>query len=167
MNAKIPAGATLIGAGPNDGTIDFPMEHMPLVANSLICELLYSFERELVKTDKGMEYVWKGEGVDGEPVDALFDFFGQDVLAVSMLTQFCDANGLGFNLVHTPPQLKKAPYQCFLLGIDEAGGPVQKAVTQGNRVAPVICLLVLATLKADMRAQHRLLFPGHYIVLAS
>lgn len=166
MNEKPIAGVSL-NAGPNSGALNFPMEHLPLVCNSLLCERLLGFERELVTDEGGTRFEWSGQGLNGEASSRLFDFFNTDPLALELLRMFCDSNELGYNLIHPPKQLAKLPYQCFLLGADTEGKPVQRASTQGNRIGPVTCLVMLGFMQVDLIAQHKLLYPGHYMALSS
>jgi hypothetical protein len=151
----------------NAGPLNIPQEHLPLVINSLICERLMDFKRELVNDEAGTRHVWSGQNLDGEQTDQLFNFMDTDALAIELLNKFVDANELGYNLIRVPKTVGGHPVQALLLGADSEGRPTQRAHVSGNKIGPVICLLILGYMQVDIQAQHRALFPGHYLLLQS
>lgn len=151
-------------AGPTTNLADFPKEHIPLLLNSIICEQLLGFTRELV----GNEFVWTGKGMDGEVTHELFDLVREDAVAFDMAVRFVDAQQppMGFQITRIPAieqRGTKAQFQAFLMRIGPGGEGVPFAQAAGYKAGATIALLVAGQLGVDIAARHRELFPGHYM----
>lgn len=156
------------GAAQNlGGTI--PQEHIPLVLNSIVNEGLLGFTRELVNN----QWVWTGKSQDGtETTHELFDLVHNDYLAMDMLRNFCQGQTppMGYQLNYIPKMkgISEQPmYTLYLLAPDAGGQPSIVNQVTANRMGVAICMALCGVLQADLKMQHRTLFPGHYIAIAN
>ncbi len=147
---------------------DIPKEHIPTVLNSIVCEALLDFKRQLV----GGEWQWSGTGVDGEQQHELFDLVHDDGLAIEMLTRFCagQPTPLGYQLNYIPKiegVSQQAMFQVYILQPDLEGNPQVLHRVDANRIGLGIALVFCGIVRADVTMQHRTLFPASYLSIAN
>jgi hypothetical protein len=154
------------------GTSDpskIPSEDIPLVLNSLVCEALLGFTREL---DDDGQWKWTAIGEDGKANHELFDLVHNDALAWDMLIRFCQGQpqpfGAQVNYIPHMQGINERPsYQVYILQPDAGGKPSIRAQTTANRLGVGIALALCYVVEADMEMQHRILFPGKYLAIAN
>lgn len=147
---------------PSQDVRDIPQAHIPLVLNSIVCESLLDFKRTLVDG----EWKWSGVGVDGTVRNELFDLVHDDGLAIEMLTRFCGGQPtpLGYQL-NFIPSINGSPqmFQVYILQPDANGQPQVWNKVGCNRIGVGIALALCGIVQADLKRQHRQLFPGSYL----
>lgn len=154
------------------GNAAIPREHIPLTLNSLIHERILGFARRL--NGEG-NWEWQGEqknpetgakSLTGWTTEPPFNFTDDANLAASLVQRVCLEKGLfcdvqfsgerGLWTVKYGQRIEDSE-DCQLVGQPASGKPLSL----------VLVLCTLSVIEAPIQAQHRILFPGHYIARPS
>ena len=146
--------------------IEIPGEHVPLLLNSLLAEQVMGFERRL-NPETG-RHEWSGKDSQGTEVPwsdtPPFDFAGDAGLAISLAERVCKEGGLVLDLQVDGESMMWSVKLGRLTGPESA--EIVGRPGRGRPLSVMICLIIVSTLEhASVQAQHRLLFPAHYLVL--
>lgn len=142
--------------------LDIPPEHIPLLFNSLLCERLCNFTRTLDPATN--DWKWEGATSDGStPSAELFDFVHNPPIALELLERVCTAQNWGYGLSFDPPNGGPISRNVVIV-VQEPGGMRELAkVGQAHLIGFGIALALTVAFQMDVPAQHRELFPGHYL----
>lgn len=138
-----------------------PPEHIRLVMNSLLCERLFDFKR-LLGTDG--KFTWTGirtgAGGQEETVHELMDIVDDPGTALRVLQRFCEHQKWGFAIT------KGIGEPMFTVQIFFNNGQGEPSLIGAVTAQPFglgAAFAIAASAKFDPIAQHRILFPGHYM----
>lgn len=149
--------------------IEIPGEHVPLLVNSLLAEMLFGVSRRLNPQSNVFE--WGGTDSEGKDVGwhdtPPFDFAMDDEVALELTTKICRDQGLVLDLQMDPSGGWAAKFGRPTPGSEDTADMVGRPV-RTNKLSMSLSLLVCSTIPgASMLAQHQTLFPGSYLVLQS
>lgn len=145
--------------------LEIPQEHVPQLFNSLLCEKLCHFTRTL---NPAGQWEWLGETSDGSPPPTeLFDFVHIPALALDLLERVCIDQNWGYGISLDPPNGAERLQHNIAIVRRTAQGDLQQlsAVSQAHLIGFGIALALTQVFQMDVPAQHRELFPAHYMGL--
>lgn len=141
-----------------------PSDHIPLVVNSLLAERLFGFQRQL--GPDGV-FFWLRPEENGQLTRVegqdLQNFAGDPGEALGVLGRWCEYQNLGYAVT----RLMGHPHvQVTLHGLGKSETAEELVRVVAAPVSLAISLSILRCLDASPMAQHRILYPGHYLLEA-
>lgn len=149
-----------VNASVADRPGQIPKEHIPLTMNSLLCERLYGFQRELHPDGS---FSWQAVKDDGTVINDLMQIVDDPTTAIGFLDRICAHQKWGYQIMR---DVEAPMVQVSLFLVDDKGEPQLITQCTGNPLGLTISLVIAGALKLDPKAQHRILYPGHYLQLS-